>query len=202
MKKKFIIVIFTMLFLNGLLVYKIKFAKNNNIVSEDIIDKVETMYQNKFIIEKENENLKLNSSTKLVNINRDTLFAKDVFKKRSIVLRYSVLNCGDCVDAETAILSAMKSDFSDKICIITYYDKIRGLIFDYKKLEKLGLNKIPIYLLIDNELGIPLEKQNVPYYFNIDSTLTMSNFFIPIKDKPRLSNSYLNSSLKNFFKER
>ena len=126
----------------------------------------------------------------------------DVFKNKQVVLRYSVLNCGDCIDAETAILASMKDRISGEIVIITYFEKIRGLIFDYKKLEKLGLKDIPIYLLVDNKLGIPLEKQNLPYYFNIDSNLNMSNFFIPIKEKPRLSNSYLNFSFKNYLKKK
>lgn len=203
MKKKYLFyIVLILLILNGLLIYKLKHKAPPSTISEDSLKEVETMYENKFIVEKENDNLKLDENIQLINVKGDTLLAKDVFKNKQVVLRYSVLNCGDCIDAETAILASMKDRISGEIVIITYFEKIRGLIFDYKKLEKLGLKDIPIYLLVDNKLGIPLEKQNLPYYFNIDSNLNMSNFFIPIKEKPRLSNSYLNFSFKNYLKKK
>lgn len=161
----------------------------------------EKTHTNLFIVENENENLNLRDDLKLITIEGDTIFAKNAFKSSSIVLRYSVLNCGDCVNAEFKNLEMYAKKFSKQITIITYYKRIRGLIMDYKKLQKQGLDNITMYMLPDNKLDIPLENHNIPYYFHINPDLRINNVFIPLKEQPRLSEYYLKYSFKNFFSQ-
>ncbi|WP_281299296.1 hypothetical protein [Flavobacterium limnophilum] len=161
----------------------------------------ERMYQNNLIASKKNENLKLEPNLKLISIEGDSVFAKDIFKTNSLVLRYSVLNCGDCIDAEIENLEKYAKPFSEKIIIITHYENLRRLIIDYKNLQKLGLDKVTVYMLPSNKLGIPMEENNIPYYFHIDPKLTISNVFIPMREEPRLSEYYLKYSFKNYFEK-
>jgi hypothetical protein len=156
---------------------------------DDVIKDKETFYQNLILATKRNENLKLSKNLKLINIDGDTLLAKDLSFKNKIVLRYSILNCGDCVDEEFNILEKNKSLFSNNLIIIAYR----------KKLQKMGIDNVNLYLLLDNDIGIPLEKENIPYYFYLANDLSMTNFFIPLREYPHLSNNYLKYTFQNFF---
>ncbi|MFA9189560.1 hypothetical protein [Flavobacterium magnesitis] len=174
------------------------FEKKINEKDNTIKDR-ETFYQNIILATKRNENLKLAENLRLINIDGDTLLAKDVSFKNKIVLRYSILNCSDCVDEEFNILEKNKSLFSDNLIIMTYHENLRSFIMDWKKLQKMGINNVNLYLLVDNNIGIPLEKENIPYYFYLGNDLSMTNFFIPLREYPHLSNNYLKHTFQNFF---
>lgn len=176
----------------------ITFEKKIN-QKDDVIKDKETFYQNLILATKRNENLKLSKNLKLINIDGDTLLAKDLSFKNKIVLRYSILNCGDCVDEEFNILEKNKSLFSDNLIIITYHKNLRSFLMDWKKLQKMGIDNVNLYLLLDNDIGIPLEKENIPYYFYLANDLSMTNFFIPLREYPHLSNNYLKYTFQNFF---
>lgn len=62
----------------------------------------------------------------------------------------------------------------------------------------MGLKNIPIYLIQEDQSGIPMDENNVPYYFQVNRDLVINNFFIPIKEIPKLSENYLKYALKNF----
>ena len=167
-------------------------------VKEEQIESIKKLYQNNIIITKENENLKLDDSIKLVTLDNDTILAKDVFIKNSLVLSYSMFNCGDCVNTEFDNLKKYAHSFSEKIIIVAYFDRLRDAIFECKKMQKLGLEKSKFYVLISNNLGIPMDRYNSPYYFHINEDLTISNVLLPIKDNPKLSEFYLKYSFKNY----
>jgi hypothetical protein len=154
-------------------------------------------YKNKFSNEKVNENLKISENLKLINIKGDTLLAKKVLKKGSLILAYSEFNCRKCINAEIKTLTKISKKYFNKINIIVYSKKIKNLKYDIKELHKLGLNKINVYLLTDNKLGIPIDRLNSPYYFYINSELTVSNIFIPEKETPKITKTYLDLTLKN-----
>lgn len=173
--------------------------KNNLENSSKLLVDFKKKTTNEFFIAKESENFNLKPELKLINIEGDTISARSIFKKNSIVLRYSVLNCGECVDAEFEVLKKNAKILSKEIIIITYYERIRGLINVYHKLRKMGLTNVKIYLLPDDKLGIPIDRYNIPSYFHIDSNLKMTNFFIPDKGNAKLSESYLKLCIRNFF---
>ena len=92
----------------------------------------------------------------------------------------------------------IKERLSENIFLIAHYRNKRDLYVIYKQLKMKGLSGIEMFFLEENGLNIPIEKINTPFYFNINSNLIMNNFFIPQKDKPELSESYLKFVLKNF----
>ncbi len=159
------------------------------------------LYYNKFKVEKENEYLNFPKNFKLIDIKGDTVFAKDVFKQHKVVFRYSLTHCDACVHAEHEnIIKELqaKPNYSKNICLLAYYENIRGLIVDYRKFKAKKVN-ISMYAVAKNNLDIPIEAQNLPYYFIIDSNLRMTNFYIPDKEKTNWSKSYLRLALKNYF---
>ncbi|TGV03428.1 hypothetical protein [Flavivirga rizhaonensis] len=199
MKKISYILIIILFIFNVVLLFNI----NNNVEEDkknkEYLTSLQSFYDDKFIVEKQNESLKLDKNLKLLTIEGDTILVKDIFKSNKIVLKYSLFNCEACIQAEYKILAEFNSVIMDQVCIIAYYDRVRDLIGDYSKLKQIGLDKIPMYLIQNDKFGIPIDEQNTPYYFQINSDLMMSNFFIPIKEKPKLSEYYLKFGLKNFF---
>lgn len=201
MRKIKYIIIILLFVLNGFLIIKISnFSKVSNdisIVLKDIKKELLTFEQNIFE-ENQNENLKLREDIKLTNINGNIVLTKDIFKKHTLVLRYSESNCDDCIKAEFSTILKNKELFVNDICLIAHYRNKRDLFVFYKDFQNKGLKNIKMYLLPDKGLDIPADNLNMPYYFCIDSTLRITNVFIPQKDKPKLSESYLLSTSNNF----
>lgn len=200
MKNKFFfLIVISLILFNAFLLF------NNNSKKEETnvyLNSLKSVYEDKFIVEKQNENLKLDKNLKLLTVDGDSVLVKDIFNNNKIVLKYSLLNCGACIDAEYQVLRELSKNFDNELCIIAYYDRVRDLIGDYKKLKEIGLDEVTIYLIPDDKLGVPLDKQNIPYYFLIDNDLTMTNLFIPMKESPKLSINYLKSNLKNVFNKK
>ncbi|WP_308990454.1 hypothetical protein QLS71_003090 [Mariniflexile litorale] len=210
MKNIKILVILILIVFNGLLIYKLNlsngaFVKTKELLKNQIIkntDLIHTMKldENNFLISKESEDLVLDKDVKLITLKGDTILAKEVFKQDNIVLRYSILNCKECIDAELNILINNNSSFSNEVCLIAYHINRRDMSVFYEELKKKGLTtNVKFFLTSNKGLKIPLENYEIPYYFHIDSNLKMNNFYIPNKDKPKLSEYYLKFGLKNHF---
>lgn len=208
MKKiKYLIVIVLLITLNGVLVYKFKsnskvFTSINFLLNKSLNKNKEQLltFEQNFINEKASGNLELNDNTELVDIDGNVILVKEIFKRNSVVLRYSEFNCKDCIEAEINVL--IKNKLKEEIILIAFYQNRRDLFVFREEFKKRGLNSTKMFLLPDRGLNIPIEKLNMPFYFCIDSNLTMTNFFIPQKDKPKLTEVYLNYTFKNFLREK
>lgn len=205
MKKLKYFIITVLLTLNILLIYKLKsqrevFISINSLINKRLNNDKDNLmtFKNNFINERINDNLELGSNIEFIDIEGNKFLAKDLFKKNSLVLRYSELNCNDCIEAEIDVLLKNKEKLTSPIFFLAYYQNKRDLFVYYKKFKKKGLKNIKMYLLSDKGLNIPADKLNMPYYFCIDKTLRMNNFFIPQKNKQILSESYLITTSKNF----
>lgn len=200
------IIIILLIFFNIYLFYNYQQSKKQKDIQEERTTKAKKFIEEQrqkinsdFFISNESENHRLNPLQKLINIQGDSVILRDIVNQKSIILRYSVLNCGECVDAEFEVLKNNFRLVSDKIIILTYYENIRGLIDTYRKLEKMGLKKVKIYIIPNNKLEIPLDKYNIPSYFITDSGLNIANVFIPDKTNPLLSETYLKFAVKNYY---
>lgn len=205
MKKIIYIIIIILIILNGILAYKIK-SNNNDFINvysllSKKLDKSKAdllIFEYNFSRERENNNLELDGNIELIDIEGKTVLAKDVFNTNSLVLRISELNCGECVDAEIKALLDNKDKIKKDVVLIAYYQNPRDLFVFYKEFQKKGLTNIKMYLAPEKGLAISIDKLNMPYYFCVDSNLIMTNFFIPQKEKPKLSQVYLNHTFKKF----
>ena len=86
----------------------------------------------KFYNEQQNENTLLNKDLQLITVNRDTVFAKDLFKTNKLILSYRESNCRTCIDAELAILTKNAQKINNTVCIIASYENFRGVIVEYE----------------------------------------------------------------------
>ncbi|APA00346.1 hypothetical protein [Flavobacterium commune] len=205
MKKINYIIILILIVLNSVLAYKIKsntteFRTIYSLLNKKL-DKNKSAvikFEHNFIREQKNENLQLDSNFELLDILGNKVFAKDILKKNSLVFRFSELNCGDCIDAEINALINNKDKIKKNVILISYYQNPRNLFVFYNEFQKKGLVNFEMYLSPAKGLGIPLDQQNIPYYFCVNSNLIMNNFFIPQKEKPKLSQVYLECTSKNF----
>lgn len=205
MKKISYIIIIALIVLNSILTYKIKSNSNDFTTIYSLLnkklDKGKTQLltnEHNFIREKENDNLKLDGNLTLMDIAGNTVFVKDIVKANSLVFRFSELNCGECMDAEINVLVDNKDKIKKDVIFIVYYQDNRNLFVFYKEFQKKGLTNIKMYLSPNKGLSIAMDKLNMPYYFCVNSNLVMSNFFIPQKEKPKLSQVYLECTSKNF----
>lgn len=146
---------------------------------------------NKQRLELLNENLILNSKISLLDINNDTINLKSIIKKPTLVFRYSILNCGACVAIELNNIQEVIAKYKtlkDRIILISFYQDLRSEIYAYKSLKI----KIPMYIIPNNKLGLPIEENNnSPYYFVLNSDLSVSNLFIPERENIDNSKEYL-----------
>lgn len=113
----------------------------------------------------------------------------DVFQDRTrlLVCRFSELNCQEC-----AIYSIVKminySDVigKDNIMFWGYNENSRNLSI---MKERIGIDDMEVFNCIP--FDIPIEELCQPYYFIIDSSLVMSDVFIPDKSFPEHTNHYI-----------
>ena len=118
--KKVTYLIIILIILICALSYKIKFNNNDfNTISllqdkklKDCKTELATFEQN-FIYERENENLELDGNLPLIDIEGNTVLVKNIIKVNSLVLRFSELNCGECINAEINALVNNKNKIKE-----------------------------------------------------------------------------------------
>lgn len=145
---------------------------------------------------KNNENIKLSSLLKLLTVEGDTILTKDAFDKNNVVFRYSFLNCETCYEFEIDFLEKQKNLLNDNFSIITYQKTIKDLIYIQERFRKNGIPNVKVYSLLSNDLGTPIDQLNIPYYFSINPSLKMNNFFVPNQKKSEYSKIYLKYIMK------
>lgn len=193
--KVLIILLATMLI--GIFVFVVKMHNRskteliNNAKKIDELKKEITHQTNKARLERSSENLFLNEKLQLTDINNNITNFRDIIHGSTLVFRYSILNCGACVAVEFNNMRELNIDpkiLNDKIIFVSYYEDIRSQIIAYKSMNL----KVPMYIIPNNKLGLPIEEHNNnPYYFIISKDLSVSNVFIPDKEHINFTKEYL-----------
>ena len=148
--------------------------------------------QMKYKIERYAGYNKINPDKKLVNIDGDSIiFSSIIYEKQALVFRYSYLGCNDCVVDLLTLLNEMqnKDELEIPILLIIYTENFRALL-----LENRNYNiHFPIYLVPNNDLiKSPIDEFNVPYFFLINKNMNCTDFYVPDKTTPDLTQKYLN----------
>lgn len=200
---KYYSIILVLTIVNGVLLYKYNKSSKLNVKVAEVLklkNNQITDAENIFKIEKQSENLHLNKEIGLVSINGDTISSGELFeKKNTIVLRYSELQCGDCVRSQIDVIQEVSRKIKGEVILITYYENRRDMFIYYNDLKNRGLNNVSMYLLPNDNLEIPIDKIDRPYFFCVNSNLRLSNFYIPNKSKLELSESYIKSVFRNLY---
>lgn len=101
------------------------------------------------------------------------------------IFKYTELSCVSCLNLINNYLSP---ELKSKFTILTSYKEQRTLDV-FARMNKINY---PIYNLYEQKVNIPLDKTNVPYLFVLDNDLRVNYIFIPDKDFPEITTSYLN----------
>jgi hypothetical protein len=198
MKKNKILYIIIVFFLgiNILLLFKFKKIelanKNIKFVADSLISEISTQNTsiNNLLLNDSlqaiyNESL-INPHVKLIDNNLDTVFLKDIIKKKTLILRYDELSCGACIDH---IFEIIKSSNYENLIILTYYSKIRSLIVFQRKVKL----KYPIYQVLNNDLIEQIDKYKTPYFFIINKHLRIDNIHLFLREFPQRTTNYLHN---------
>lgn len=78
----------------------------------------------------------------------------------------------------------------DKVVVLAQYANIR----DYKNFVRINNIKHSIYQLQDSLCKA--DELSIPYLFVLEDNMTISNFFLPRKEYPQVTEKYL-ESIKN-----
>jgi hypothetical protein len=118
-------------------------------------------------------------------------------KEKFLVCRFSELHCQECVIYATIKLLNQSKTMGDiNILFWGAYEHIKSLNIAKKHF---GIQDMPVYNI--SNLNIPAEELGYPYYFVLNSDLTISNVFIPDKATPSMTNNYLKMVYKRYFND-
>ena len=205
----YLIFIVVLLGFNVFLVLKIKKLKqqqneafisiqNEKISEIDAIESQENSTYYNLEVAFKSEHLSLKKDLKVINHKLDTLPLSEVVDQGRIVYNYSETHCEMCINAELDLIKQISSNEYDRVIVLINYQEIRNLVIEKRKLQRLGLDNLQIYLL-SKPLQLPVENIGFPYYFYLDETMKTQHVFIPYKHFPSLSQDYLQTTLENFF---
>lgn len=103
----------------------------------------------------------------------------------TLVLRYSYLSCSPCVDYAVTALKEFKEQHLDAdILLLSTYQQRKDLR-DFKR-----VNKVFFHVYHVDSLDLPIDKENVPYFFMLDKDMRAFDFFVPHQEMPELTGEY------------
>lgn len=143
------------------------------------------------------DNQFINKNIKLKDINGDfTTLEKAVGNSTKLVFRYSELDCNTCYQKVLNDLTALINSIgANNIMIITSYYNQREL-YNFMKANNINQN---VYNIGANNLGLAVEKYDIPFLFILDKTYRVKLLFIPYKRYPLLTQKYFSTIKKGFF---
>ena len=189
MKKHLIWIVLTLInVVLGIYIYKeqniiAEFYNDYDIKSSLSYDYTKSMKYNGLVLD----------STMIMLDNKDSSYtlSKLIDADRKLVFRYSFIHCNVCVDTLMKLVNQFSDEVGkDKIIILAQYANKR----DYKNFIRINQVKMPVYHLQDSLCKA--DELSIPYFFILENNMTSSNFFMPRKEIPAITEQYL-QSIKN-----
>lgn len=154
-------------------------------------------FDNDYLNERLNDNIRISEPSSLLSIDGDSLIGNSYRSKRRIIFRYTISSCRDCVTSEFDVIQQVIREnplLGKNLFILTYYHNNSAMAGDLHELRKRKVN-VPIF--ISKYLnGVPLEEENLPYYFVLENDSIIRNVFICHHDKPNRTEAYLRSAIE------
>jgi len=163
----------------------------------DLCDETVTILSNNQIEHYYSDYIKLGKNIILTTENNKKIRLASIINKPTLVLRYSEFVCQSCVDNQIELLKKFGEETGEQnVLIISTYDEIRNLII-FKRANQLNMD---IYNI--EKLKIPLDSENIPYYFVIDESFTIKHVFIPNNGIVSLTEKYLDFIWNRYFSKK
>ena len=130
----------------------------------------------------------------LANSSGEKILLSEIIKgSKKLVFYFRNINCQVCIEDELEALKAFSNkNGKENIVLVTKFEQLKHhLLFERKyQLNTFNLNT--------EDLSLPIEKLNVPFYMSIDKNLIANNIFQPTKIIPEATTIYLeNLNLSN-----
>ena len=103
-------------------------------------------------------------------------YLKDIVGGGRLVIRFSELNCQDCVNSMAEMIRKFFDVKKDRILILGSYQSNRTFQL---YLNKLGLENYEAYNIAEGALNDYIDHDNVPYAFLLNNDMRIDNLLIP-----------------------
>ncbi len=205
MKEKtfLILVIFSLITINIFILIRFKNLKQQKVLetaknsNQESIDNDElNLYKVNFTTNILNSNSQLESVTLKDSLN-NLIQLKEVFEskqKQILVCRFSQMHCQSCVNSSIQILRSWVDSIGIKN--VMFMGKHRNNRIFNRTIPLYGIQGLKIYNV--SQMNNPAENLGYPYYFVLDSSLRISNVFVPNKGLVSITNKYLENIKMKF----
>ena len=200
MKKYLIILIISLAVINIVtLFYFSRYKETQSLYLEALQPKLEQAMSMQENMEAgfQNNCMKLDSVTCLDkdgnSIDLRSLFSNE--RERILICRFSELDCESCISYSIRKIQEHTGDIGkENILFVASY-------FNNKMLEpQMKLYGIDSFAVLNaKDLSIPIEDWNKPYYCVLDSSLQISDLFIPSKTASHIQQIYFDSIVNKYF---
>lgn len=176
-------------FTNGLLDDMKRYAQRIHIL--------ETVSQNR-VYEVSRNGMRYPPDLYVTDVQGNRKMIMDIVNGNRLVLRYSELNCGVCVEEQIKTLNQYASSIGvNNILLLTTYQSEIYM----RRFKKANRIKFPIYKLSSQGDSI-FKDLGLPYFFTLTpNDNRISNMYIPLEENPEHTNKYLDKIRNDYFKE-
>jgi peroxiredoxin len=143
--------------------------------------------------ELQSEEYTLSSEIMIKDEDGQSLSFNDIFENDEYVLvyRFSEMHCDICINQHFMMFEKLASQINlNKLVLLSSYSNTKKVKI-LKHTHKLDFR---IFNVMD-DIGIPLEKVNNPYFFVVNKNLKCHRFFVAIKENPELTISCVKAIL-------
>ena len=117
----------------------------------------------------------------------DSLRLSQLVEGGVLVIRFSELNCLDCVESMSFHLEKNFSEKVQKVVILGSFSSERKLDV---YLRSLNIGYFSTYNIPEGSLNEFVDRQNVPYTFMLSNDMRVDNLFVPDYQLPKLTSDY------------
>ena len=139
----------------------------------------------------ETDNMPLDLESTIVSIDRRSLVLKDVIRRDSmyLIFRYPLSYCGDCIDDIFEQLHHLNENMHciQVIVILSHYLTAREVRIKMLPYE----DKFRIYRALIYNIGLPLDKEEVPYFVFVDDGKTAKHSLVTTQNTVSIVSEYL-----------
>lgn len=146
--------------------------------------------QDSLIVCAENFTMRLRTTgVKFPNIwiKSDSVFQLGYLNKPTLVFYFSEDHCSKCISQELRLIKEQCTDIDDKIILLVSFRNYKTLQI-FKQTERVDY---PTYLVARRKFNWFPNQLNRPYYFILNSNMTVSDFYLSDELYPDLSKQYL-----------
>jgi peroxiredoxin len=114
-------------------------------------------------------------------------------KGQLLVFRYAEINCSTCYEIAIKSIQTVFADDDSSVVLLCSYTNDKDL-FTFKRMNKIHY---PTYRIASEAFNWLAEEYNMPYFFVLEPDMTISDIFMPNRNFPEITRSYLESIKRN-----